>query len=78
MIPLQMSAQTSLRDEDIDWVKTYAKEVSDTFGCIFNDEKDRFKDGDQLIARFTAAIDGVLKNGRGKFSAVDETHIQAE
>lgn len=69
-----MSAQTSLGDEDIDCVKAYAKEVSDTFGCIFDGEKNRFKSGHRLIVRFMAAIDGVLKNGRGKFSAVDETH----
>jgi hypothetical protein len=69
-----MSAKAKLGEEDIAWVKAYAKEVPDAFEGIFNGAKDRFKDDPRLIERFKAAIDKVLKNGRGKFRAVDEAH----
>jgi hypothetical protein len=69
-----MSAESKLAEEDIAWVKAYAKEVCDTFEGIFNGAKDRFKDGPRLLERFKAAIGEVLKNGRGRFRAVDEAH----
>lgn len=69
-----MSAGTKLGEEDIAWVKGYAKEVSDAFEGIFTGAKDRCKGGPRLIERFKAAIEEVLESGRGKFRAVDEAH----
>jgi hypothetical protein len=64
----------SLSADDISWVKAYAAEVAQTFGAEFAAASDRFKDGQVLLNRFNAAIESVLKNGRGHFRAVDEAH----
>lgn len=69
-----MNAETKLTEEDIAWVKAYEKEVCDVFANIFGGAKDRFKDGDRLLKRFSATIEELLKNGRGLFRAVDEAH----
>lgn len=69
-----MNAETKLTEEDIAWVKAYEKEVCDVFADIFGGAKDRFKDGDRLLKRFSATIEELLKNGRGLFRAVDEAH----
>jgi hypothetical protein len=63
-----------LTAEDIAWVKDYAAEVQKHFGQQFGSAADRFKDGQVLLDRFSAAIDSVLRNGRGHFRAVDEAH----
>jgi hypothetical protein len=69
-------AETSpaLSSEDISWVTAYATEVSQTFGREFAAATDRFKEGHLLLDHFNAAIETVLKNGRGYFRAVDEAH----
>lgn len=69
-----MNAETKLTEEDIAWVKGYAKDVCDTYQSIFAGAKDRFKDGSRLVEQFMATIKEVLKAGRGKFRAVDEAH----
>ncbi len=63
-----------LTDDAINWVNAYAAEVTETFGREFEDGADRFKEGRVLLARFNAAIETVLKNGRTHFRAVDESH----
>lgn len=63
-----------LAAEDIAWVKAYAAEVMKTFGREFDAGADRFKDGQVLLDRFNAAIECVLKKGRGHFRKVDEAH----
>lgn len=63
-----------LTAEDIAWVKDYASEVQKTFGQDFDTAADRFKEGKTLVDRFSAAIELVLKNGRGHFRAADEAH----
>lgn len=60
--------------DDIAWVNDYAAEVLKIFGKEFGEAADRFKDGQVLLDRFSAAIATVLKNGRGHFRAVDEAH----
>jgi hypothetical protein len=67
------SASPILGADDIAWVKAHAAEVTQTFGAEFA-VRDRFAQGQLLLDRFNAAIDSVLKNGRGHFSAVDEAH----
>jgi hypothetical protein len=64
----------SLSPDDIAWVKAYAADVMQTFGEKFAAASDRFKDGQMLLNRFNAAIESVLKDGRGHFRAVDEAH----
>jgi len=63
-----------LTADDVAWVEGYAADVQKTFGAQFAAAADRFKDGKLLPERFRAAIDAVLKNGRGHFRAVDEAH----
>ncbi len=68
------SASLNLSADDITWVKAHAAEVTQAFEREFDAARDRFKEGQLLHDRFNAAIDSVLKNGRGHFSAVDEAH----
>ena len=63
-----------LTTDDYEWVKAYAAGVQKTFGQEFEAAADRFRDGQVLLDRFNAAIESVLKNGRGHFRAVDEAH----
>jgi hypothetical protein len=63
-----------LDNDDIAWVKAHAAAVNETFGREFEAAKDRFREGQLLLDRFNAAIDSVLKNGRGHFRAVDDAH----
>jgi len=65
---------TPLSADDIAWVKTYAAEVTQTFAQEFAAAADQFRDGQVLLDRFNAAIESVLKNGRGYFRSVDEAH----
>ena len=65
---------SALTPEDIAWVKSYADEVGRAFAAEFTAASDRFKQGQVLLDRFKAAIEAVLKNGRGHFRPVDETH----
>ncbi|HET6843543.1 MAG TPA: hypothetical protein VFK06_17960 [Candidatus Angelobacter sp.] len=67
-------SSADLTPEDIAWVKSYADAVERTFSAEFATAADRFNDGQVLLDRFKAAIDTVLKNGRGYFRAVDEAH----
>jgi hypothetical protein len=60
--------------DEFEWAKSYAAEVQKTFGQEFEAAADRFKNGQTLLDRFNAAIETVLKNGRGHFRAVDEAH----
>lgn len=69
-----MNDKTKLGEEDIAWLKAYAEEVVNSFEGVFSDAKDRIKGSHRLIERFKAAIDEVLRNGRGNFRAVDEAH----
>jgi hypothetical protein len=68
------TAVVELTTDDFEWVKAYAAEVQKTFGQEFAAAADRFKDGQVLLDRFNAAIESVLKNGKGYFRAVDEAH----
>jgi hypothetical protein len=63
-----------LDNDDVAWVKAHAAAVNETFGREFEVARDRFKGGQVLLDRFSAAIEWVLKNGRGYFRAVDEVH----
>lgn len=69
-----MNTDTKLSEEDIVWIKAYAQEVTDAFDGVFKTAECQFKDGPRLRQRFHAAIDELLKVGRGKFRAVDEVH----
>lgn len=69
-----MNEQSTLTEDDIAWVKTYEKDVYETFAALFKEAQNRFKDGDRLLKRFAATIEEVLKQGRGHFRAVDEAH----
>src|SRR5260370_41665410 len=64
------SASPHLNVDDVAWVKAHAGEVAQTFGAEFVAATDRFAQGRLLLDRFNAAIDSVLKNCRGYFSAV--------
>jgi hypothetical protein len=55
---------TELDAEEIARVKAYAANVMRTFGEEFEAAANRFKDGQELLDRFRAAIASVLKNGR--------------
>jgi hypothetical protein len=68
------SASVNLTADDIAWVKAHAAEVTQTFGAELVAASDRFAQGELLLDRFSAAIDSVLKYGRGHFSAVYEAH----
>jgi hypothetical protein len=68
------SASANLTAADIAWVKAHAAEVTQTFGAEFAAASDRFAQGQLLLERFNAAIESILKNGRGHFGAVDEAH----
>lgn len=68
------TAVVKLITDEFEWVKGYAAEVQKTFRQEFEVAADRFKDGQTLLDRFNAAIETVLKNGRGHFRAVDEAH----
>jgi hypothetical protein len=63
-----------LTNDDIEWVKAYAAEVTQTFGREFDAAADQFSEGHVLLSRFNMAIETVLKNGRTHFKAVDESH----
>jgi hypothetical protein len=68
------SAAARLTPDDIAWVRAHAEEVTHAFGPEFAAASDRFTQGQLLLDRFDAAIETVLKNGRGHFSAIDEAH----
>jgi hypothetical protein len=61
-----------MTDDDIAWLNAYSKEVQDTFAAEFVAAEVRFSDWRRVLARFTEAVDHVLKDGRVYFSAVDE------
>ena len=70
-------SNVDLTADDVAWVGAYAAEVQKTFGQELAAAADRFrdsKDSKVLLDRFNAAIEAVLKNGRGQFRAVDEAH----
>lgn len=62
-----------MNEDEVAWVKGYAKEVSDTFKFTFQVDN-RFPDWSRLMQRFTGVVASVLKHGFSKFSAVEETH----
>ena len=64
----------NLTADDLDWLKTYAADVTDTFAREFGAAIDRFKEGQILLDRFNATIESVVKSGRAHFSSVDEAH----
>jgi hypothetical protein len=66
------SSSATLTTDDTAWVKAYASDVLQTFEQEFSAAADRFKEGKRLLDRFNAAIESVLKNGRGYFRTVDE------
>jgi hypothetical protein len=67
-------ASVNLDKDDISWVKAHAAAVVEAFEGEFNAARDRFNQGQLLLDRFNEAIETVLKNGKGHFSAVDEAH----
>jgi hypothetical protein len=67
-------AGVNLDEDDIAWVKAHAAAVKDAFGPECAAASDRFAQGQLLLDRFNAAIETVLKSGKGHFSAVDEAH----
>ena len=68
------SVGVNLTADDIAWVKAHAEKVTQRFGPEFAAASNRFAQGQLLLDRFNAAIETVLKNGKGHFSAVDEDH----
>lgn len=70
----RMAASIPLDDDDLAWLNGYAAEVCDTFGLEFSAAENRLARWKILLQRFTEAVDQVLKNGRGHFRAVDESH----
>jgi hypothetical protein len=69
-----VSTETKLVREEIAWITGYAATVTTYFESIFGNANDRFNDGPRLVERFKRAVEKVLKDGRGNFRAVDETH----
>ncbi len=69
-----MASSIPLDNDDIAWFNGYASEVRGTFGAEFSAAEDRFARWKPMLQRFAEAVDHVLKNGRGYFSAVDEAH----
>lgn len=62
----------SLTDEDVEWLKAYVSEVVAHFTPLFGDG--RFQQGDALIKKFEAGLELVLRDGKERFRALDETH----
>ncbi len=69
-----MAISIPLDNDAIAWLNGYASDVRDTYGAEFSAAEDRFARWRPLLRRFTDAVDYVLQNGRGHFSAVNETH----
>lgn len=69
-----MSRKQTHRSEFADWVRTYAADVTNTFGAQFKEAGSRFKGSNRLMSRFTEAVNNVLSNDSTKFRSVDETH----
>jgi hypothetical protein len=69
-----MSHKQSHRDEFVEWARTYADDVTSTFGTQFKAAGNRFRDSICLMNRFTEAVNNVLSNDGAKFRAVDEAH----
>jgi hypothetical protein len=67
-------ASVNLDKDDIAWVRAHAAAVTEAFEGEFNAATDRFNQGQLLLDRFNPAIETVLRNGKGHFSAVDEAH----
>src|SRR5688572_18698624 len=71
--PAPMTA-TDIDKEEAEWIRSYAGEVTKAFGGDFDGAGVRFKQGKQLLQRFTDAIDTLFAKGRGFISGVDEAH----
>lgn len=69
-----MCADPPLRQDEIDWMNTYADEVLTAFRARFGSAADRFKTSQPLLDRFSSAINAVQGNSRALFRAVDEAH----
>lgn len=69
-----MSANSPLREDEIDWMNVYSNEVLATFRARFESASDRFKISMPLLERFSSAIEAVQGNSRALFRAVDEAH----
>jgi len=69
-----MPADPPLRQDDIDWMNTYADEVRKTFCARFQSAADRFKTSQPLLDRFSSTINAVKGSSRALFHAVDEAH----
>jgi len=71
-----MPTDEPLRDEEIQWLNTYEKNVHEFFRTRFESSSDRFEAPYPLLKRFTSSVDAVKvkANGRSRFSAVDEAH----
>ncbi|MFZ5780406.1 MAG: hypothetical protein ACOY4R_09440 [Pseudomonadota bacterium] len=63
-----------LDQDDIAWLRKYAKDVADEYSGRFQKSGTKFPNWKQLIERFQAAIDVVIAQGRTHFHAVDEAH----
>lgn len=58
----------------MDWLKAYESQVKNAFEGIFRANESRFNDGLELLKRFQASIEEVIRHGRKKFHGVDEAH----
>ncbi|HYE35127.1 hypothetical protein [Methylocaldum sp.] len=69
-----MSAEQLCQEDDVEWVKSYAVQVSEVFSAKFKGAGNRFKGSERLMGRFFKAVESVLTNGHSVFRAVDELH----
>ena len=70
-----MAIRETVQQEDAEWIKPYAAEVSKAFGADFSGARNRFRDSKRLLQRFTDAIGSVLANGlAASFPEVDAAH----
>lgn len=63
-----------LRDDDIQWLDTYAREVQEVFCARFTMAPERFKTPNLLLNRFSSSVEAVKANDRTLFRGVDEAH----
>lgn len=63
-----------LDQDDIAWLRKYAKDVTDEYSARFQKSGTKFPDWKKSIERFRATVDVVIDQGRAHFHAVDEAH----
>lgn len=63
-----------ISQDEADFIRSYAAEVTAVFGKEFKDNRSRFKGSEKLLARFADAVASMLSNSRHLIARVDEAH----